>query len=117
MAMYAALRRAAASALPLAARRVVTSSPPRTFHSALSVRLLLHSEIAPFVVPSLRFANFFATKTSADDNLIQVLESEISCALEEDHAQNQVNLSLLFIFVFSLSYAITFNPTFPSSVL
>lgn len=93
MAMYAALRRAAAAAFPLASRRAVASSSSRTFHSAVSVRLL-HREMTPFI-SSPRFANAFATKTSADDNLVQVLQFEINCALE-DNTQQVIFLTFYF---------------------
>ncbi|XP_004491994.1 uncharacterized protein At2g39795, mitochondrial [Cicer arietinum] len=96
MAMYTILRRATAAALPLASRRAVVSSSSRTFHSALSVKLLLHKEMTPFV-PSRRFANAFATKTSADDNLVHVLQSEIVCALQDNQSQ-QVEIPYDFPF-------------------
>ncbi|XP_061366064.1 uncharacterized protein At2g39795, mitochondrial-like [Gastrolobium bilobum] len=85
MAMYTVLRRVSSTVWPLAARRVMGASSSRTLHSALSVGLL-HRETT-LIVPSLRFVNAFATKTSADDNLIQVLQSEIKCVHDDDHAQ------------------------------
>ncbi|XP_057436934.1 uncharacterized protein At2g39795, mitochondrial-like [Lotus japonicus] len=94
MAMNTVLRRAsaaAAAALPLAARRAVASSYSRAFHSALSVRLLLHQERTP-AVPSFRFANAFATKTSADDSIVQVLQTEIDCAVEDNDANQEVEV-------------------------
>ncbi|TKY65977.1 mitochondrial protein [Spatholobus suberectus] len=87
MAMYAMLRRA--TALSQLGRRAMASSSSRTFQNVLSV---LHRETTVSVSPSLRFANAFATKTSADDNLSQVLQSEIQCALEDDHAQHRVEI-------------------------
>ncbi|RDX86651.1 putative protein, mitochondrial, partial [Mucuna pruriens] len=89
MAMFAMLRRASFAALPQLARRATASSSSRTFQNVLSV---LHRETTATVAPSLRFVNAFATKTSADDGLIQVLQSEIKCALEDDHAQHQVEI-------------------------
>ncbi|CAJ1801030.1 unnamed protein product [Sphenostylis stenocarpa] len=88
MAMYAMLRRASSSMLPQLARRATSSSSSRTFKNVLSV---LHREATITVVPSLRFANAFATKTGADNSLVQVLQSEIQCALEDDH-QHQVDI-------------------------
>jgi complement component 1 Q subcomponent-binding protein len=83
MAMYTVLRRATAAVVPLAARRALATSSSRTFHSALSVKLLLNKEINPFV-PSRSFSNAVAKKPVADDNLVQVLQTEIECAIEED---------------------------------
>ncbi|WJX81896.1 hypothetical protein P8452_64725 [Trifolium repens] len=83
--MYTVLRRAAAAVVPLAARRATVTSSSRTFHSALSVKLLLNNEINPFV-PSRSFSNAVAKKPVADDNLVQILQIEIECALEEDEA-------------------------------
>lgn len=89
MAMYAMLRRASSAALPQLARRpAMASSSSRTFHSVLSV--LRRETATTTIAPSLRFANAFATKSSADEHLAQVLQSEIQCALEDDHAQHQV---------------------------
>ncbi|QHO22688.1 uncharacterized protein DS421_12g357330 [Arachis hypogaea] len=70
MAMYTALSRASS----------------RTFHNVLSAGVLLSGETATrtVVASSLRFANSFATKTSADKNLVQVLESEIKCAYDDN---------------------------------
>jgi len=84
--MYAMLRRASSSVLPQLARRATASSSSRTFQNVLSV---LHREATITVVPSLRFANAFSTKTGADERLVQVLQSEIQCALD-DHAEHQV---------------------------
>ncbi|XP_045798585.1 uncharacterized protein At2g39795, mitochondrial-like [Trifolium pratense] len=85
MAMYTVLRRATAAVVPLAARRAVATSSSRTFHSALSVKLLLNKEINPFV-PSRSFSNAVANKPVADDNLVQVLQNEIECAIEDDQS-------------------------------
>ncbi|GAU37898.1 hypothetical protein TSUD_163350 [Trifolium subterraneum] len=85
MAMYTVLRRATAAVVPLAARRAAVTSSSRTFHSALSVKLLLNKEINPFV-PSRSFSNAVAKKPLADDNLAQVLQTEIECALEDEQA-------------------------------
>lgn len=94
--MYAMLRRASSSLLPQLARRATAQSSSRTFQNVLSA---LHREAAITVVPSLRFANAFATQTSADKNLAQVLQSEIECALEDIHTQHQVicSFSLLLL--------------------
>ncbi|KAF7825621.1 Mitochondrial glycoprotein [Senna tora] len=84
MAMYSMLRRASSSVLPLAFRAVAS---PRTFHGAVSaVRAvgLSHRLAERILVPSVRFAKSFSAKTSADENLIRVLETEIKCAEEED---------------------------------
>ncbi|KAK7339718.1 hypothetical protein VNO77_20399 [Canavalia gladiata] len=89
MAMFAVLRRASSAALPQLVRRAVASSSSRTFYSAVSV---LHRNTTAPILPSLRFANAFATKTSADDNLIQVLQSEIQCAQDDDHSHQQVEI-------------------------
>ncbi|XP_020217695.1 uncharacterized protein At2g39795, mitochondrial [Cajanus cajan] len=89
MAMYAMLRRASAAAMPQLARRAVASSSSRTFQNILSV---LHRETAATVAPSLRFANTFVSKASADDSLAQVLQSELQCALEDDNANHQVEI-------------------------
>jgi len=89
--MSTVLRRAAAAVLPQAACRALSPSYSRAFHSALSVGLRLNKETI-LAVPSLRFANAFATKTSADGSLVQVLQSEIDCALEDDPAENQVEI-------------------------
>jgi hypothetical protein len=83
--MYTVLRRATAAVVPLAARRAAVTSSSRAFHSALSVKLLLNKEINPFV-PSRSFSNAVAKKPVADDNLVQILQIEIECALEEDEA-------------------------------
>ncbi|KAK7395236.1 hypothetical protein VNO78_15784 [Psophocarpus tetragonolobus] len=83
MAMYATLRRATSAALPQLARRAMASSSSRTFQNILS---FLRRETTVTFVPSLRFANTFATRTSADDSLIEVLQSEIQCAVEDDRA-------------------------------
>lgn len=96
MAMYAMLRRASSSVLPQLARRATASSSSRTFQNVLSV---LQREATITVVPSLRFANAFATKTGADDKLVQVLQSEVECALEDDHAQHEVICSFLLLFL------------------
>ncbi|XP_027352856.1 uncharacterized protein At2g39795, mitochondrial-like [Abrus precatorius] len=89
MAIYAMLRRASSAALPQLARRFMASSSSRTVHSALSV--LPRGTTIP-ILPSLRFSNAFATNASADDSLIQVLQSEIHCAQDEDHAQHHVEV-------------------------
>ncbi|KAG4921965.1 hypothetical protein AAZX31_18G170600 [Glycine max] len=98
MAMYAMLRRASSAALPQLARRpAMASSSSRTFHSVLSV-LRRETATTTTIAPSLRFANAFATKSSADEHLAQVLQSEIQCALEDDHAQHQVEVPVDFPF-------------------
>ncbi|XP_058736968.1 uncharacterized protein At2g39795, mitochondrial-like [Vicia villosa] len=97
MAMYTVLRRATAAVIPLAARRTVAASSSRTIHSALAVKLLPHQEMTPFV-SSRSFANAVAKKSSADDNLIQVLQSEINCALEDNQATEQVEIPIGFPF-------------------
>ncbi|WJX76448.1 hypothetical protein P8452_59867 [Trifolium repens] len=89
MAMYTVLRRATAAVVPLAARRALATSSSRTFHSALSVKLLLNKEINPFV-PSRSFSNAVAKKPVADDNLVQVLQTEIECAIEEDAGKLEI---------------------------
>ncbi|CAK8541729.1 unnamed protein product [Lathyrus sativus] len=96
MAIYTVLRRATAAVIPLAARRTVASSS-RTFHSALSVKLLSHQEMIPFV-PSRSFANAVAKKSIPDSNLIKVLQSEINCALEDNEATEQVEIPVGFPF-------------------
>ncbi|KAH7553743.1 hypothetical protein JRO89_XS12G0050300 [Xanthoceras sorbifolium] len=69
------LRRTSSSLLPLAIRIV---GSPRTFRSAISAVLgaekysFRRSNVVPF--------QQFSTKPSSDENLIQVLESEIDCA-------------------------------------
>jgi hypothetical protein len=106
MAMYTVLRRAAAAVVPLAARRATVTSSSRTFHSALSVKLLLNNEINPFV-PSRSFSNAVAKKPVADDNLVQILQIEIECALEEDEAGQVFFFSLEFChFYFNLGFII-----------
>ncbi|KAI9116119.1 hypothetical protein K1719_013049 [Acacia pycnantha] len=90
MAMYSMLRRASSSVLPLAFRAVAS---PRTFHyaaSAVGTAGLNHRLIERILVPSVRLANSFATKTSADENLLRVLDTEIQCAEEEDHEVEEV---------------------------
>ncbi|KAE9618098.1 hypothetical protein Lal_00041912 [Lupinus albus] len=85
-------RRATSSALPLASRSALTSSSSssRTFHSFLTNRFgnvkLSHMKITTVARKS------FATKTSADSNLTQVLDSEINCALEDDNAQREIEI-------------------------
>ncbi|KAL5057940.1 hypothetical protein RYX36_029544 [Vicia faba] len=96
MAMYTLLRRASAAVISLAGRRTAVSSS-RTLHSALSVKLLPHQEMTPFV-PSRSFANAVAKKSSADDNLVQILQSEINCALEDNQATEQVEIPIGFPF-------------------
>ncbi|CAL0304476.1 unnamed protein product [Lupinus luteus] len=106
MAIYAVLRRAASTVLPLASRRAASSVLPlasrraltssssssssRNFHSLLFNRFgnvnLSHTRITTIECKN------FATKTNADDNLVQVLDSEIKCALEDDNAQRQVEI-------------------------
>ncbi|KAL1359735.1 hypothetical protein HN51_005068 [Arachis hypogaea] len=90
MAMYTALRRASSAVIPLALRRTTAPSSSRTFHSVLSAGVLLSGQTATrtVVAPSLRVANSFATKTSADENLVQVLESEIKCAYDDNQSQH-----------------------------
>ncbi|QCE11790.1 uncharacterized protein At2g39795, mitochondrial [Vigna unguiculata] len=88
MAMYAMLRRASSSVLPQLGRRATASSSSRISQNVLSA---LHIEAA-ITVPSLGFANAFATQTSADKQLAQVLQSEIQCAVEDVHAQHQVDI-------------------------
>ncbi|KAL2336555.1 hypothetical protein Fmac_011001 [Flemingia macrophylla] len=87
MAMYAMLRRASAAGLPQLVRRAAAASSSRTFQNTLSV---LHRETTATVAPSLRFANAFST--SADNSLVQVLQSEIQCALEDDNANHQIEI-------------------------
>jgi hypothetical protein len=77
MAIYTALRRATAAAVPLLSHRVSATSN-RTFHSAIAVNLFRHRETTHFV-PSRSFA-----KTPADDTLLRVLDTEINCALEDN---------------------------------
>ncbi|KAG5009853.1 hypothetical protein JHK87_018368 [Glycine soja] len=97
MAMYAMLRRVSSAVLPQLARRTaMASSSSRTFHIALSV--LRRETATTTIAPSLRFANAFATKSSADEYLAQVLQSEIQCALEDDHAHHQVEVPVDFPF-------------------
>lgn len=94
------LRRASSSVLPLAFRAVAS---PRAFHGTISaVRTvgLSHRLVERILLPSVRLANSFATKTSADENLIRVLETEIKCAEEEDHGVSYRCFSPLF----SVSY-------------
>ncbi|KAL5809250.1 hypothetical protein ACOSQ3_029941 [Xanthoceras sorbifolium] len=75
MALNLMLRRTSSSLLPLAIRIV---GSPRTFRSAISAVLgaekysFRRSNVVPF--------QQFSTKPSSDENLIQVLESEIDCA-------------------------------------
>ncbi|XP_054784782.1 uncharacterized protein At2g39795, mitochondrial [Prosopis cineraria] len=90
MAMNSVLRRVSSSVLPLAFRAMAS---PRTFHCAASaVRAsgLTHRLIERILLPSVRLANSFATKTSADENLLRVLDTEIQCAEEEDHEMEDV---------------------------
>ncbi|KAI4356518.1 hypothetical protein L6164_000537 [Bauhinia variegata] len=93
MAMYTMLRRASSSVLPQFFR---AAGSPRTFNSALcAVRTveradLTHECIRRIIVPYVRFANSFATKTSADEKLIQILESEIDCANEEEQSFEEI---------------------------
>ncbi|KAI4354564.1 hypothetical protein L6164_003414 [Bauhinia variegata] len=87
--MYAMLRRASSSVLPQVFRAV---GSPRTFHSALWAARAVervgftHEYMRRIFVPSVRFANGFASKTSADENLIRIVESEIDCAEEEERS-------------------------------
>jgi len=81
MAMYTALRRATAAAVPLLSRRASATSS-RTFHSAIAVNLLQHKETTHFV-PSRSFAYSVLAKTPEDDTLLRVLDNEINCALED----------------------------------
>ncbi|KAK7292910.1 hypothetical protein RJT34_15766 [Clitoria ternatea] len=94
MAFSALLRRASSVALPKLAQRAVasSSSSSRTFHSAHSLRRLLHRDATIPILPSLRFANAFGSQAAADDHLIEVLHSEIQCAQEDDRAPHQVKI-------------------------
>ncbi|XP_028772982.1 uncharacterized protein At2g39795, mitochondrial [Neltuma alba] len=90
MAMYSMLRRASSSALPLAFRAVAS---PRSFHyaaSAVRTAGISHRLVERILLPSVRLANSFATKTSADESLLRVLETEIQCAEEEEHEVEEV---------------------------
>ncbi|GMY14480.1 Mitochondrial glycoprotein [Fagus crenata] len=89
MALCSMLRRASSSVLPLAIRAV---GSPRSFHGVISTVLtaekvkLAHALNPRAFVPFLRFSTELASKKpSNDESLIQVLESEIQCAEEEDH--------------------------------
>ena len=101
MAISSVLRRASTSVLsPLAARAIASSSSSsRTFHyaaSAVRTAGLNHRLTERILVPSVRLANSFATKTSADENLLRVLDTEIQCAEEEDHEVSNRCISYIF---------------------
>ncbi|RZC02835.1 hypothetical protein D0Y65_017783 [Glycine soja] len=117
MAMYAMLRRVSSAVLPQLARRTaMASSSSRTFHIALSV--LRRETATTTIAPSLRFANAFATKSSADEYLAQVLQSEIQCALEDDHAHHQIEVGMELEVKFSslLTFLVEVPVDFPFDI-
>ncbi|KAF3951016.1 hypothetical protein ACB098_09G101600 [Castanea mollissima] len=88
MALNSMLRRATSSVLPLAIRATAGSS--RSFHSVISTAQkvnLGHALNPKSFSPFLRFSTAAAvSKTSHDESLIRVLESEIDCA-QKDHLE------------------------------
>ncbi|XP_028786522.1 uncharacterized protein At2g39795, mitochondrial-like isoform X2 [Neltuma alba] len=90
MAMYFVLRRASSSVLPLAFRTM--ASPRNSHYAASAVRTagISHRLIERILLPSVRLANSFASKTNADESLLGVLETEIQCAEEEEHEVEEV---------------------------
>ncbi|EXB36721.1 Uncharacterized protein L484_016972 [Morus notabilis] len=89
-AFYSVLRRASSSVLPVAIR---TAGASRTFHDAAAATLqkgnLSRDLTRGSFVPFLRFSSESTAKRRADENLLQVVESEIECA-EETEDQNTV---------------------------
>ncbi|KAK7845530.1 uncharacterized protein CFP56_009257 [Quercus suber] len=86
MALNSMLRRATSSVLPLAIRATVGSS--RSFHSVISTAQkvkLGHALTQKSFSPFLRFSTAAAvSKTSQDESLIRILESEIDCAQKDN---------------------------------
>ncbi|XP_030924324.1 uncharacterized protein At2g39795, mitochondrial-like [Quercus lobata] len=86
MALNSMLRRATSSVLPLAIRATVGSS--RSFHSVISTAQkvkLGHALTQKSFSPFLRFSTAAAvSKTSQDENLIRILQSEIDCAQKDN---------------------------------
>ncbi|GLT92598.1 hypothetical protein SLE2022_104290 [Rubroshorea leprosula] len=90
MALTLLLRRATSAAVPLVTRAV---RPSRAVHTAISIvgKCALSRELnCRTFVPFQRFSTATAKKSSSDESLIQVLESEIVCA-EEDRSAEQVD--------------------------
>ncbi|KAK9986414.1 hypothetical protein SO802_031365 [Lithocarpus litseifolius] len=86
MALNSMLRRATSSVLPLAIRATVGSA--RSFHSVISTAQkvkLGHALTQKSFSPFLRFSTAAAvSKTSLDESLIRILESEIDCAQKDN---------------------------------
>ena len=104
MAFYSVLRRASSSVLPLAVRAVGSS---RAFHGAAVSTVLTVQKgnlsrdlIRRSFVPFLRFSTETASKRSADQKLIQVLESELQCAEETEPGHDGVSSNLGFSLLF-----------------
>ncbi|CAK9185364.1 unnamed protein product [Ilex paraguariensis] len=90
MAFYSILRRASSTIVPLAVRSV---GSPRTLYEPISTALgvgncrLFHELSRRSLAPSIHYSTaFFAAKlcSSPDENLIQIIDSEIQCAQESD---------------------------------
>lgn len=87
MALATIIRRSASSVAPLAIRFVQTQRQ----HQAAIFTALYHTTLSrktsssPFYLHALNYSSSPAVKrTSSDDTLIRVIESEIECALETD---------------------------------
>ncbi|XP_022947778.1 uncharacterized protein At2g39795, mitochondrial-like isoform X1 [Cucurbita moschata] len=93
MALNSIFRRASSLVLPLAVRSIAT---PRSFHHAISAaitvgkRNLSQDLNRSFFLPSLRSYSAASESNKADVSLLNVLESEIQCA-EEDDQNSQVD--------------------------
>ncbi|KAE9592050.1 hypothetical protein Lal_00038301 [Lupinus albus] len=91
-----ASRRASSSLLPLASRSAITSSSSSSSSSSRNFHTLLFNRFGNVNLSHMRITTIeckkFATKTNADDNLVQVLDSEIKCALEDDNSQREVEI-------------------------
>ncbi|KAM6550894.1 hypothetical protein CsatB_000702 [Cannabis sativa] len=91
MAFNSLLRRASSTVLPLAIRTVGSS---KAFHgvavSTVQKGNLSRDLIRRSFVPFLRFSTESSSKRSADEKLVQVLESELQCAEETEPGHDGV---------------------------
>ncbi|EXB36722.1 Uncharacterized protein L484_016973 [Morus notabilis] len=98
-AFYSVLRRASSSVLPVAIR---TAGASRTFHAAAAATLqkgnLSRDLTRGSFVPFLRFSSESAAKRRADENLLQVVESEIECAEETEDQNTMEKIPKGFLF-------------------
>ena len=113
MAISSVLRRASTSVLSPLAARAIASSSSRTFHYAASSSVrtvgLSRRLVERILLPSVRLANSsFATKTSADESLLRVLDSEIQCA-QEEAAEDDVSIYIFHFLLFFCFFSLVVN--------